>query len=170
MRPSDSFGTSTVADLEISLFGGLRVRCGTDEHIEIPGRKDCALLGYLAVSRGVPCSREKLATLLWGNSGDRQARDSLKQALLRLRRWFGWRRCRWSRIGSRSRSMGQRHVDVVAFEQLVGIGTLDSLEQATTIYRGDLLEGIQIREPAFEDWLLIERQRLRAWRSKLRQV
>jgi two-component SAPR family response regulator len=87
-RPIKS-GTSTVAELEISLFGGFRVRCGTDRHIELSGRKDCALLGYLAISPGVPVSREKLAALLWGNSGDRQARDSLKQAVLRLRKSFG---------------------------------------------------------------------------------
>ena len=29
------------------------------------------------------------------------------------------------------------------------------------LYRGDLLDGLQIRSAAFEDWLLVERQRLR---------
>src|SRR5262249_22772694 len=52
-------------------------------------------------------------------------------------------------------------VDVLAFEQLVREGTLASLARATEIYRGDLLEGVAIRDPAFEDWLLVERQRLR---------
>ena len=164
MRPSDSFGTSTVADLEISLFGGLRVRCGTDEHIEIPGRKDCALLGYLAVSRGVPCSREKLATLLWGNSGDRQARDSLKQALLRLRRSFSLVFSMPLVTNRQSVTLDRDSVtvDVGAFEQLLGDATPEALERAIALYRGDLLEGIQVREPTYEDWLLVERQRLRA--------
>ena len=49
---------------------------------------------------------------------------------------------------------------MLAFERLVHDGTLASLAQATEIYRGELLEGIAIRDPAFEDWLLIERQRL----------
>jgi TolB-like protein len=29
------------------------------------------------------------------------------------------------------------------------------------LYRGDLLDGIAVRDPAFEDWLLVERERLR---------
>src|SRR5262249_47987700 len=29
------------------------------------------------------------------------------------------------------------------------------------LYRGDLLDGIGVHDPAFEEWLLIERQRLR---------
>ena len=152
-----------MADLDISLFGGFRVRCGTDEHIELSGRKDCALLGYLAVSPGVPCSREKLATLLWGDSGDRQARDSLKQALLRLRRSF-------SRVPSMPLVTNRQSVtldrdsvtvDVGAFEQLLGDETPEALERAIALYRGDLLDGIQVRDPAYEDWLLVERQRLR---------
>src|SRR5262249_16468314 len=39
--------------------------------------------------------------------------------------------------------------------------TPDSIEQAMALYRGDLLDGISIRADAFEDWLLVERQRLR---------
>jgi adenylate cyclase len=152
-----------VADLEISLFGGFRVQRGTDQHIEFSGRKDCALLGYLAVSPGVPCSREKLAALLWGNSGDRQARDSLKQALLRLRRSFS--------LASSMPLVTNRHsvtldrdsvtVDVGAFEHLLGTATPEALERAIALYRGDLLDGIQVRDLAYEDWLLVERQRLR---------
>ena len=52
-------------------------------------------------------------------------------------------------------------IDVATFERLLGGGTLETLEQATALYRGDLLDGIVLREPAFEDWLLVERQRLR---------
>jgi two-component SAPR family response regulator len=52
-------------------------------------------------------------------------------------------------------------VDVLAFEQFVRDGTIDALAQAIAIYRGDLLEGIAIRDQAFENWLLVERQRLR---------
>src|SRR5262245_27735049 len=37
-----------------------------------------------------------------------------------------------------------------------------TLGQASDLYRGDLLEGFNIRDPAFEDWLRLERQRLRA--------
>ena len=162
MRPSDSSGTSTVADLEISLFGGLRVRCGTDEHIEFSGRK-VRLLGVPRRFAGA-LLRESWPTLLWGNSGDRQARDSLKQALLRLRRSFSlvFRMPLVTNRQSVTLDRDRVTVDVGAFEQLLGDATPEALERAIALYRGDLLEGIQVREPTYEDWLLVERQRLRA--------
>ena len=152
-----------MADLEISLFGGFCVRCGTDQHIELAGRKDCALLGYLAVSPGVSFSREKLATLLWGDSGDRQARDSLKQALLRLRRSLSPVSSMPLVANRQSVKLDRDNVtvDVGIFEQLLGDATPEALEGAIALYRGDLLDGIQVRDAAFEDWLLVERQRLR---------
>jgi TolB-like protein/Tfp pilus assembly protein PilF len=51
--------------------------------------------------------------------------------------------------------------DVAAFERLLVDGTPEAVEQATELYRGDLLDGIGVRDPAFEEWLLVERQRLR---------
>jgi TolB-like protein len=51
--------------------------------------------------------------------------------------------------------------DAVLFEQLLGEGTDDALERATTLYRGDLLDGIAVHDPSFADWLFVERQRLR---------
>ena len=52
-------------------------------------------------------------------------------------------------------------VDVAAFERLLAEGTPDAAEAALALYRGDLLDGIGIRDPAFEEWLRVERQRLR---------
>ncbi|MFT3907353.1 MAG: AAA family ATPase [Steroidobacteraceae bacterium] len=52
---------------------------------EIPlERRTAALLAYLAVEG--PCSREKLATLLWPGTHADRARANLRQCLLRLRR------------------------------------------------------------------------------------
>ena len=154
--------------MQISLLGGFRVQYGLDQYVELSGRKDCALLGFLAVSPGLPCPRDRLAALLWGNSGDRQARDSLKQALLRLRRSLSLAS---TGLASTIPLVASRHsvtldrdsvtVDVGAFEQLLSGRTPEALEQALALYRGDLLDGIHVREPAFEDWLLVERQRLR---------
>src|SRR5262249_20336294 len=51
--------------------------------------------------------------------------------------------------------------DVAAFERLLSGGSPEAIEQAIALYRGDLLDGISIRDAAFEEWLLVERQRLR---------
>ncbi|MGF1608766.1 MAG: LysR substrate-binding domain-containing protein [Kiloniellales bacterium] len=149
--------------LKISLLGGLCVRCGAGQVIELSGRKDRALLGFLAVSAGVPCSRERLAGLLWGDSGERQARDSLKQALLRLRRSLGPLPAMPLVANRQSVALDPDGVavDIHLFVRLLSEGTLDSLERAIALYRGDLLEGLHVRDAGFEDWLQVERQRLR---------
>jgi tetratricopeptide (TPR) repeat protein len=51
--------------------------------------------------------------------------------------------------------------DVQAFEQGVARGSREALEEAVGLYRGDLLEGLTLQEPPFEEWLLGERLRLR---------
>lgn len=51
-------------------------------------------------------------------------------------------------------------VDVLAFKGLVKSGTMPSLEQAVALYRGELLEGLNPRPLAFEDWLTVERSHL----------
>jgi TolB-like protein/DNA-binding SARP family transcriptional activator len=148
--------------LELVLLGGFQVR--TAGHvIDVLGRKERALLAILAMPPGEPRSREKLAGLLWSDRNDKQARDSLKQALLRLRKSLG-SLCPLPMVTDRASITLNRSeiaVDVQEFEQLVAEGTPDGLARATKLYRGDLLEGLDVRDPAFEEWLLFERQRLR---------
>src|SRR5262249_42295019 len=146
----------------LTLLGGFGLRLVDGGIVDLPGQKDRALLAVLAVASGDVQSRERLAGLLWSEHGDRQARDSLKQALVRLRRCLGGADGSALRSDRQSVALDRTalDVDVLAFEELVRDDTLASLTQATALYRGDLLEGIAIRDPAFEDWLLVERQRL----------
>jgi TolB-like protein len=152
-----------MAIVELTLFGGFQVRLATGQELDLPGQKDRALLAFLALPAGTAHSRDKLANLLWSDRGDQQARDSLKHALTGLRRCL--------EPASPSPIVADRQsvkldptgldIDVAAFERLLGDGTAESLERAMKLYSGDLLEGIGIRDSAFEDWLLVERQRLR---------
>ena len=152
-----------MANLNLTLLGGFEMRRATGEVVEILGQKDRALLAFLAIASGDVYARERLAGMLWSEHGNRQARDSLKQALVRLRRCLGT--ADHAVLRSDRQSIGLDRdvvsVDALAFEQLVRDDTVDSLAQATSLYRGDLLEGIAIHDPAFEDWLMVERQRLR---------
>ncbi len=149
--------------LQIALLGGFVVRDDSGDIIELKGQKDRALLGFLAMSPGVPWPRDKLASMLWSEAGDKQARDSLKQALLRLRRALEG--VSSAPLIANRQSITLAHdavaVDVVAFEELMSQATLEASLQAAELYRGDLLDGVQVRHGAFEDWLLVERQRLR---------
>jgi TolB-like protein/Tfp pilus assembly protein PilF len=151
-----------MAVAELTLFGTFALKLADGRIADLPGQKDRALLSILALNAGTPQSRERLASLLWSDRGDIQARDSLKHALTRIRQCLG--------DGLSSPLVADRQTahldpaalstDVVRFEGLVREGMPEALERACALCSGDLLEGINIRDPGFEEWLLAERQRL----------
>ena len=150
-----------MAIAELSLLGGFELRLADGQVVDL-GQKDRALLAVLALPAGLIHSRDKLASLLWSDRGDQQARDSLKHSLTKLRQCLP--SSRPAIIADRLSAKldpAALSIDVAEFERLVGDTSPGGLEQAMTLYRGDLLDGIGVRDPAFEDWLLIERQRLR---------
>ena len=148
---------------ELNLLGQFRLRLSGGPDIDLPSHKDRALLAILASQPGLPCSRDKLAGLLWSDRGDAQARDSLKHALMHVRQSLAQVAPEPIVADRQSITLVPKAftVDVSKFEALLREGTPEALEQAVGIYGGDLLDGIAIRNGAFEDWLLTERQRLR---------
>src|SRR5215831_18036432 len=151
-----------MASLQLVLLGGFQAFSAGRE-IDVPGRKERALLALLAIPAGEPRSRDKLAGLLWSDRGDSQARDSLKQAVFKLRKSLDGVQPS-PLLADRefvSLERAAATVDVAEFEQLIGEGTIESLVRATALYRGDLLDGLDLRDAAFDEWLLMERQRLR---------
>src|SRR5215471_8440231 len=76
---------AAAALLHLRLLGGFEATGAQERGVEIAARKTRALLAYLALAVGRPQGRDKLANLLWSNRGDKQARDSLRQALTDLR-------------------------------------------------------------------------------------
>jgi DNA-binding SARP family transcriptional activator len=151
------------APLNVRLLGGLSVCLRSGEAVRLPTRKAQALLAYLAVHPGQSHPRAKLATLLWGDAPDEQAHHRLRQALFDLRKALPATRPRCLVADARSLALNAAavEVDVAAFERLVTRATPAALAEAATLYRGDLLDGLGVREPSFEDWLVVERERLR---------
>jgi DNA-binding SARP family transcriptional activator len=153
---------SAMASLQLVLLGAFQARAA-EQDIDVPGRKERALLALLAIPVGEPRSRDKLAGLLWSDRGDSQARDSLKQAVFKLRKSLD---CVQPSplLADREFVSLERAVvtvDVAEFEQLIAEGSMEGLTRATALYRGDLLDGLDLRDAAFDEWLLMERQRLR---------
>src|SRR5262249_36015425 len=72
--------------LRITLFGDFEVRLGAGSPRGLRTRKSQALLAYLAVLPGRAHSRDRLATLLWGDRPPSQARARLRETLFVLRR------------------------------------------------------------------------------------
>src|SRR5215813_10021031 len=108
-----------MAPLQLRLLGGFDLQAGPGQAVPIKLKKAQALLAYLACHPGQAHLRDKLATLLWPEIDDREARANLRKVLFVLR----------SRLSVLSASLrldedsvtldtAALDVDVLTFEQL----------------------------------------------------
>lgn len=149
--------------MRMQLLGGFRFETEEGCPIAVSAKKARALLSYLALMQGIPQSRDMLASLFWGNSGDAQARSSLRQALMTLRKCMPADVDKLLLADSEFVVLTSAaiHVDVSEFEQLVQDDTIENLTSAAALYRGDLLQNLSVSAPEFEDWLVTEQRRYR---------
>jgi TolB-like protein/Tfp pilus assembly protein PilF len=152
-----------VGSFRLKLLGGFEARRVDGSTIKISAKKSRALLAYLALTGGRTHQRGKLADLLWSDRGDKQARDSLRQALAELRDALA---------DVHPAALGTDHdlvslapaavdIDALCFAELAGRDSAEELRHAAALYDGDLLDGLDVRDAAFDDWLSRERQRYR---------
>ncbi|MDD9939668.1 MAG: AAA family ATPase [Myxococcales bacterium] len=148
--------------VELTLLGELRVSVG-DTAVRLPSRKAKALLCYLAMPPGRAHQRGHLAGLLWGQSAEARARNSLRQALFGLRRALpdGLEDALVADSGEVWLDPDRVVTDVLRWESAtaqppeLAAATLASLEE------GELLAGLGVDEEGFEDWLRSQRERVR---------
>ena len=152
-----------MAALQLRVMGGFAAVLPTGQPVEISGKKNRALLTYLALHTDKKLTREKLISLLWSDRGEVQARSSLRQALAALRRDLGGIEPLPLTIDGDTVALDGSAVstDVAAFEELAASASVEELRRAAKLYDGDLLDGLAVRDPAFDDWLTFERSRLR---------
>ncbi|HSK19248.1 MAG TPA: BTAD domain-containing putative transcriptional regulator [Longimicrobiales bacterium] len=116
-----------------------------------------ALLALLALARGRPLSRDKLAALLWPEASHHRARPQLSDTLYILRHALGEEVVRSTGDGL---VLNPETItsDVARFDEMVADGRL---EDAVALYRGPLLDGFHIADSVeFETWLDGERAEL----------
>lgn len=147
----------------LSLLGSFDFDVASGDAPPALTKKARAMLAYLALRAGQPHTREKLASLLWGSNGEPQSRVNLRQALSTIRRAMPSFSGNWLVTEGESILLRQDalNLDVIRFQELAAGSAPDQLEQAIALYRGDLLDGFSVKEEPFEDWLRIERERLR---------
>ena len=152
-----------MARLNLRVLGGFQLRIDSRD-VLLPAKKAQALLTYLGLRAGRPHSRATLVGLLWANASEQRARHSLRQTVLGLRKVFARARntglvVRGDTIGL---DTGAVAVDALQFRSLVRQGTSRALEAAVALYEGALLEGFDVAEDAFDEWLHAEREQLHA--------
>lgn len=142
----------------IRLLGGFRLSVAGREVTSLP-RKAQALLGYLAMQDGRPVTRETVSDLLWTDRGAEQARHSLRQTLLVLRRAL--RDAGGDVIANSPSTLafvpGMVETDVGRFRLLARSADRAALAEASELYAGSLLDRFPPVGGDFDDWLIVAR-------------
>jgi DNA-binding SARP family transcriptional activator/Tfp pilus assembly protein PilF len=154
----------------IRLLGPFEMQVGAGAPPRLP-KKAQALLAFLALARGRTVPRDQLATLLWGDSGTEQARQSLRQALVSLRNAFEHHGDDLLVADTVSVRLApdRAAIDADEFEAAARSEPLHDLERANALYRDELLAGLHIPVEPFSRWVTIERQRFLSLRLDLLQ-
>jgi DNA-binding SARP family transcriptional activator len=144
---------------QLRLFGEFSLEDPEGRPIILNLRKAEALIAYLALAPGQSSSRERLAALLWGDSDQGRARQSLRQAIFALTKAFAQRDLSLLRLESQAVRLAENamSVDAVEFDGLIADGSKAALVRANELYVGELLSGFSVEEPEFEQWLSAKR-------------
>jgi predicted ATPase/DNA-binding SARP family transcriptional activator len=166
-----------VSGLSVSLFGPPQFKRG-NEQISIQRRKDLALLIYLIVT-SQPHSRDTLATLLWQDQGQADARSNLRKSLSRLKILLGEKSILVSQDRISLNPNLSINLDIARFESYIhqvrehkharnGSSPLlckecqQALEAAVHLYHSDFLEGFGLSDsPVFDEWQFFQSEGLR---------
>jgi DNA-binding SARP family transcriptional activator len=158
-------------NIKLELLGGFAINVAGNPPtpIRISSKKGRALLAYLAMHRQRSVGREQLATLLWGDRLDKQARQSLRQCLRWLRRDLA--RSESALLYSDGDKIGLHTqfltIDADEFAALAGSAESSELERAAALYRGEFLAGCDLDMEAFANWVRAERSRLQAMAAQV---
>lgn len=156
-----------VKTLRIRLLGGfaLLVNDLPTTGLDVPRLR--SLLAYLALHRGVPQSRSRIACALWPDSTDAQAHTNLRNLLFKLR--LALPEIDTFLVVERQTLCWQLNalwsLDVMDFELAIAQGEQaalaqddeaerQALEEAVRLYQGDLLPD------CYDEWICDERERL----------
>ncbi len=155
--------------LELRWLGGREIRLG-GAPIHLESAKTEALLSWVVLNRGSH-PRARLVALLWPELSEGRASAALRRALWDLRRKLapggGRFLLRVTRGDVELDAEVATDLDVRLLVEASGKapgGAVEEarLEAAVALYRGELLEGLAVEDaPAFEEWLLGERESLR---------
>lgn len=129
---------SAAGQLKIYLHGRFRVEGPEGENLTPVGSKDCGLIALLITSQHGDRTRAWLQSKLWSDRGAEQAANSLRQSIAKIRK-----------------ALGDYHSVFQSNRQHVAID-LDKFEIQRDP-RFEFLEGIDVRDEEFEEWLTVER-------------
>lgn len=164
--------------LQLCLFGSFEARLDGVPITQFEAATARGLLAYLAVERSPLHPRTSLATLLWGADAGSTGTTNLRSCLRRVRAALGEEESNASYLTITQESIAldpQTPVwtDVEAFEALLAQTQthahhrlhdcpwcMTRLAGAVALYRGPFLSGVEVNSLFFEEWRLLNQERL----------
>lgn len=130
------------------------------EALHVPSKRGRALLAALMLAPDMRLTRQAAAALLWPDRDETQARASLRQELSALKK----------ALGPAADGLLASDTDAISIApdasldcDLWSILKDDAIpEEAMALYRGDLLDDVDLALESFEEWLAAQRRVLRA--------
>ncbi len=149
--------------LQFNLLGSLRIESDGVPSELLKSPKACALVAYLIIT-GQDQTREFLADLLWESTSTARALHNLRALLNRIRDLVP--ELQITRTSLAFQSLPETSVDFLSLQAVLeqDLSRIDEvqLDAALQLYRGDLLVNFYLEgAPRFEEWLALERERLR---------
>ena len=144
-----------MAVIKLQLLGGFKALTESGQEIVIRAKKGRALLAILALSSPGGAIRERLATLLWSDRGEDQARSSFRQTLTILRKDLTEAGPNLLVADDQRVELARDAVetDAVLIAELSHATDMLSLRRAVKLYQGELLADASVNDPVFEEWL-----------------
>ena len=153
-----------MGDLVISLLGAFQVTRDSTHVTDFESNKVRALLAYLAVESDRPHSRDALSSLLWPESAQENALNSLRNALANLRRAIGDHQANPPHLLITRESVQFNCHSDCRLDVTDILHQSDSAQDhlaAVQAYRGPFLQGFSIPDSAaFEEWVSLQREHL----------
>ena len=169
-----------MSQLELNLLGGFVATIDGKSVTKFRTDKMRALLAYLAIHAERPFRRETLAALLWPNWPEADAKRNLRQTIHRLK---GLLKKTAPTLAEQLLTTTRQTIqlnqaalqlDVAQFQQHVQAvdsrpgsslhgdpSGLAQLQQAATLYQGELLAGLSLKDAfPFDEWLIVQREQL----------
>ena len=150
-------GKSTIE--KVSLLGDFRLHTTNDEDIAIRGKKNAALLASILLEPEKRINRGAAQALLWSQRSSHQAKASLRQCLSELREQLN-SFSNVELITNRLEISLALDAIIVDVDEIIGIAASDSVSEKIRFAdhcEGEFLKGLNILDPAFEDWVYARR-------------
>lgn len=137
--------------LSINLIGPFRIQNSAGMDLNIRTRKSKALLAAMCVAPDGRRGRAWLQALLWSDRAEKQASSSLRQCIYEIRKALD--PFDDVLIGTRD------HLELDLKRIKVDVLTMEANDwQKAASARSEFLEGLDVKDPEFDDWLREQRQ------------